>query len=212
MSDADHLAGEAPYPREGPPPEGCNGDPWCSGEVDVGPTVLLDAPNFYPEPAGACDSVWPNTLRFDKEYDYIEGRRTGAQHIVEHHISMTKYVELSKFVFQDNVWGDMEKLRWVKALARHMFAQGKSQAYQQDNGNWVIIWGAPRRMWDFAGRLYAGIGIDANRYRMMTNVVTLILARDCQQVITIFPGLPAGVGPSDPRISGDPPDWWVYTG
>ena len=167
--------------------------PGIAGNGIVGVTIglfsLLGSP---------CDSVWPNTLRFDK----------GAlNHITNRHIRADTHVKASKFIFQNNVWGLNQKQEWVMALGRYVFDKGKSKAFQADNKNWVIVYGTPTD-WFENGRAFWGIGTDRDRWDSITNVVTLILKGDCQEVVSMYPGLPSQIGNStDPRIGGSPPRW-----
>jgi RHS repeat-associated protein len=51
------------------------------------------------------------------------------------------------------------------------------------------------------------VGQDKSRNYYFTNVRTVVVGGDCRTVITSFPGLPGGLTPGDPRISGTA-TWW----
>lgn len=51
------------------------------------------------------------------------------------------------------------------------------------------------------------VGADSRNEFQYTNVRTVIVKPDCKTVETSYPGLPAGINATDPRIQGDP-TWW----
>ena len=60
----------------------------------------------------------------------------------------------------------------------------------------ITLWPIPFTKWQ------PGVGRDANRGDMGTNVNTLVVELDCRTVVTSHPGLPSGMAINDPRIYG----------
>jgi hypothetical protein len=98
----------------------------------------------------------------------------------------------SKYVFQDNVTSLSDAQKLVRAVNATIFeyAKGDAHAWSYSRGNIVmtLVFPVVPRM---DGGVFAGIGFDRNRgFGRPTNAATLVLANNCKDVITSFPGRP----------------------
>lgn len=74
------------------------------------------------------------------------------------------------------------------------------------NGNIQYVYAFPDNA---AMKQRAYVGVDASRGGQGTNVNTVVVAPDCQTVITSHPGTPGNWSPADPRIGGSTPRWFT---
>jgi len=95
----------------------------------------------------------------------------------------------SKFVFQDNVTSVQDAQGLLMKAAEVVF-QGSKTNYTWSHGNIVMTFYFPivPRM---NGGVFAGIGFDVRRgFGLPTNAMTLVLADNCMDVVTAYPGKP----------------------
>lgn len=148
------------------------------------------------------------------DLNYDESRRTGRdangdiyetgmQHITNRHILLDDpsngfltqdklpiaAQKSSKYVFQNNVTTLSNAQSLVRRLNAVVFEAAKDD-YSWSRGNIVMTVTFPA-IPKSSNEMYAGIGFDLKQgFGTPSNTATLILGRDCKEVITSYPGRP----------------------
>jgi YD repeat-containing protein len=132
------------------------------------------------------------------------GQTTARGHITYGHIRRDVATDKSKYV-ASSIISDERKFNIVTGLNQATFRLANGY---RDGGSIVYIYAVPEVDMNhtvlpmpFNTKMQPLVGIDSKSGKA-TNVNTLVIKSDCSTVITSYPGLPTGVSPGDPRISG----------
>ena len=101
------------------------------------------------------------------------------------------------------IWSASETTKWFKVDGYNEATYQNARGYQSGK-NIVFIYAAPGIHVPGVGDVFPAIGRDASQGNVVTNVNTLVTQADCRTVVTSYPGLPKGILPGDPRITGTP--------
>jgi len=124
------------------------------------------------------------------------------QHITKRHINLddgTPFLTqtmlpvlnqgASKYLFQDNVKNLQTAQELVQIANRIVFDAAKNKSPNWSYGNIVMTVAFPPIL-DPNGSIHVGMGFDYKRGFMPTTSITLVLAANCKDVITSYPGRP----------------------
>jgi hypothetical protein len=207
-SDAGGWLGKAP--ESSPQPE-----------ETTGPTEVISGP--YVEPSADPCAGRKGALEFDgfRTRPYPDGTRTAREHITFRHINLNHNIDASKYVFQPvalyqrtDALAETYKMRIVEQIDNFTF----QNATGVPSGTSILyVYAFPDRPKNPPSRTQTmepaavGLTLPGGPLRplpaVITNVNTLVVSSDCQTVITSYPGLPAGWGRFDPRVTGTPQYW-----
>jgi RHS repeat-associated protein len=172
-----------------------------SEQVDMRGTVM-----DFGDPGGQVGGAG---VKGSLTFDPCAGRKSGGlyysderrDHIDRRHMRADTYPGRSKY---NQAFVSVDAVKWDYVELHN------NQTFQNAVGfrsgrNIVYVYAYPvARDVPVLGTVSVGVGRDSGRGNMVTNVNTLVVRDDCRSVVTSYPGLPTGVGPNDPRVTGTP--------
>lgn len=134
------------------------------------------------------------------------GQWTARGHITDEHVRKDINKDKSKYTnsLRPSIALNSAVFVWVTALNQATF---QSATGFSSRGNVAYVYAVPELKGNVMGtevKAQVTVGTDSENSFKHTNVNTLIVAPDCQTVITSHPGLPEGMSDKDPRIYGTP--------